>query len=65
MSFGCVLKKRSATEYQNLTQDLGDKKGKPFAYVDAQAVVEVMKQQGITMQDIEQVSPNIANQIKE
>ena len=60
-----VLKKRSATEYQNLTQDLGDKKGKPFAYVDAQAVVEVMKQQGITMQDIEQVSPNIANQIKE
>ena len=60
-----VLKKRSATEYQNLTQDLGDKKGKPFAYVDAQAVVEVMKQQGITMQDIEQVSPAIANQIKE
>ena len=60
-----VLKKRSATEYQNLTQDLGNEKGKPFAYVDAQTVVEVMKQQGITMQDIEQVSPAIANQIKE
>jgi hypothetical protein len=60
-----VLKKRSATEYQNLTQDIGDKKGKPFAYVDAQAVVEVMKQQGITMQDIEQVSPDIAKQLKE
>ena len=60
-----VLKKRSATEYQNLTQDLGNEKGKPFAYVDAQTVVEVMKQQGITMQDIEQVSPTIANQIKE
>ena len=60
-----VLKKRSATEYQNLTQELGDAKGKPFAYVDAQAVMEVMKQQGITIQDIEKVSPDIANQIKE
>ena len=38
-----VLKKRSATEYQNLTQELGNDKGKPNAYVDAQAVVEVMK----------------------
>tara|TARA_B100000212_G_scaffold5900_1_gene4420 strand:- start:1987 stop:10092 length:8106 start_codon:yes stop_codon:yes gene_type:complete len=64
-SSASVLKKRSATEYQDLTQDLGNDKGKPFAYVDAQAVVEVMKQQGITLQDIEQVSPNIANQIKE
>ena len=64
-SSASVLKKRSATEYQNLTQELGNDKGKPNAYVDAQAVVEVMKQQGITMQDIEQVSPNIANQIKE
>ena len=64
-SSASVLKKRSATEYQNLTQELGNDRGKPNAYVDAQAVIEVMKQQGITMQDIEQVSPNIANQIKE
>ena len=64
-SSASVLKKRSATEYQNLTQELGNDKGKPFAYVDAQAVVEVMKQQGITMQDIEQVSPDVAKQLKE
>ena len=60
-----VLKKRSAKEYKNLTQDLGNVNGKPNVYVDAQAITDAMLQQGLNIEDIEQVSPTVANQLKE
>ena len=59
------LKERSQEEFQNLTQTIGDEKGVSEIYVDSYAFVNSMLQAGITIEDVEQVSPIVAEQLKE
>ena len=59
------LKERSQEEFQNLTQTIGDEKGVSEIYVDSNAFVNSMRQAGITIENVEQVSPIVAEQLKE
>ena len=59
------LKERSVTEFDNFTQQLGDKKNISHVYVDANVFFNAMNQEGISIEDVEQISPTIANQLKE
>ena len=59
------LKERSQEEFQNVTQTMGDEKGVREIYVDSNAFTNSMRQAGITIEDVEQVSPMVAEQLKE
>ena len=59
------LKERSVTDFENLTQQIGDKKNVSHIYVDANVFNNAMRQEGLSIEDVEKVSPTIANQLKE